>query len=103
MKITTVKCDECGVVKEDSNHWLHVDVHKNMPVIVIGRSAPELELERHDICGQGCFHRHLDKLLFPDKPVALFTEPVYAPPMYWADPDSPSSESGSIVDDDSPF
>lgn len=67
MKITTVKCDECGVVKEESNHWLHMDVREGDggPVIVMGDPVLDTDFARHDICGQGCFHRHLDKLLFP--------------------------------------
>ena len=71
MRIETVKCDECGVVKKDSNHWLHIDVLGPMePFIHLGHKEPDPSFERRDLCGQGCFHRHLDKLLFPEKPVA---------------------------------
>ena len=75
MKIETVKCDECGVVKEESNHWLHIDVHQGTadatPWINLGRHDLMPAWERRDLCGQGCFHRHLDKLLFPEKPGVL--------------------------------
>lgn len=95
MKITTVKCDECGVVKEESNHWLHVDVDMDSgPLVHINDAYVANGFERLDLCGQGCFHRHLDKLLFPEKPVALFVE---APPKYY-----PAPVPGPEGDDDGP-
>ncbi len=78
MRIETVKCDECGVVKDAANHWLSMDVEAAerpqgyLPAITIDLGGdPQEGFERHDICGQGCFHRHLDKLLFPEKPGVL--------------------------------
>lgn len=72
MKVETVKCDECGAIKGESNHWLVLDVFKDdgsplLPWIHIGDVSPEKGFERRDLCGQACFYKHLDGLLFAGK------------------------------------
>jgi hypothetical protein len=70
MTITTIKCDGCGREKGDANHWQRilvrptVDVDKP-PMIVVGSILGwnQDHDEFHDLCGESCFHRHLDKLL----------------------------------------
>lgn len=72
MRIETVKCDQCGAVKGESNHWLHMDVATNRDgniiYVSIGRAKTEQGFERMDLCGQECFHKILDALLFTQKP-----------------------------------
>ncbi len=80
MRVETVRCDQCGAIKGEGNHWLYVDVEKLAPWDSDGLHAPaktaEIMLghavviegyERHDLCGQDCFHKHLDALLFTPK------------------------------------
>lgn len=72
MKVETVKCDECGAIKGESNHWLALDVRNGAPFppwIHIGDIHVESEsgFQRRDICGQACFYKHLDGLLFAGK------------------------------------
>lgn len=76
MKFDGVKCDECGRVKGDVNHWIQISVweSKNSGVLAIGlgklgdlltltRTAPPVEPETHDLCGQDCLNKHTAKLL----------------------------------------
>jgi hypothetical protein len=77
MRVETVKCDQCGAIKGEGNHWLYVDVENiagtkhQRPVIIIDIDGdPQDNCERRDLCGQDCFHKHLDALLFTKpKPV----------------------------------
>lgn len=74
-KIKTVKCDECGVIKGESNHWLEIDISivGECPMVIVSNVEPRCPsgYERHDLCGQACFHKHLDTLLFPSTPKPL--------------------------------
>ncbi len=76
MRIETVKCDQCGVVKGESNHWLQMDVapfnrSDTFPKWRISVNdegpAPRPTYNRLDLCGQECFHKKLDTLLFAGK------------------------------------
>lgn len=73
MKVETVKCDECGAIKGESNHWLAIDVRpesisEGNQLISIGfKNVPSPNFNRRDLCGQACFYKHLDGLLFAGK------------------------------------
>lgn len=76
MKIENVVCDECGVVKGASNHWLSAGVFVG-PVfpyaVIMGdipRSGAEPQ-ELHDLCGEQCFHKHIAKLLRINPPAEI--------------------------------
>jgi len=70
------KCDECGRIQGEANHWEKIFVFKspktaNAGVVlgpiggnVIGVSSwSDCALESRDMCGQGCAMKHLAKLL----------------------------------------
>lgn len=92
------KCEECGAEHGLDNYlWVFIDVDVNRgPLVHLNDGELAHGFERRDLCGQGCFHRHLDKLLFPDKPVPMFVEPAYKPKLY--------EPCGKIMtEDDAPF
>jgi hypothetical protein len=72
MKATQILCDECKRVRGESNYWLKMGVLDVDPQaldrklqLTLG-AVPEKSLpgyEIHDICGQECFHKHIDRLL----------------------------------------
>lgn len=78
MKIENIVCDECGVVKGASNHWLSAGVFvgrvpKEPYAVIIGNiimSGAEPQ-ELHDLCGEQCFHKHIAKLLRINPPAEL--------------------------------
>lgn len=68
MKIAQTVCDECKRVRGEENHWLKVGVlvleDKSVQLtlgVVPEKSMPGYEV--HDICGEQCFHMHIDRLL----------------------------------------
>ncbi len=76
MRVETVKCDQCGAMKGEGNHWLKLKVAPalgDLPLAVHAstgendRTYLEESWETRDLCGQACFHKHLDALLFPEK------------------------------------
>lgn len=85
------KCDECGRIQGEANHWLKMAVHYSFPLseknsprdkmqpelvalgqiepgnLILGHSAGLAgmmeETTIHDLCGQGCAVKHIAKLL----------------------------------------
>ena len=72
MNFSGTKCDECGRIKGESNHW-----HQMGVLYSGGGNWVELgalmgptdmvtipkEYEVHDLCGEACFYKHIGKLL----------------------------------------
>jgi len=79
MTFQAVKCDECGRVQGEANHWLKMAVYlRNSVALIVAlgsvdenrRLFEEQEdytiadvIEIHDLCGQGCAVKHIAKLL----------------------------------------
>jgi hypothetical protein len=78
MKFEATKCDECGRILQEANHWvlMRVWVLDGFTVgIALGSEAlarnglmgvsdfTRATTELHDLCGQGCAVKHLAKLL----------------------------------------
>lgn len=87
MKFDGVKCDECGRVKGEVNHWIQIMAweSKNAGVLAIGlgklgdlltltRTAPPIVPTVRDLCGQDCLSKHLAKLLADAPPPAAEEE-----------------------------
>ncbi len=73
MTFSGTKCDQCGAIKGEANHWLLIDVQNRskeavgVPRIVIPPDDKLMDgYKRIDLCTQACFHKHLDALLFPE-------------------------------------
>ena len=89
-------CDECGKPKGDESGWrrIGIDFEVRPPdkvrAVVIGKLSLDDRIDEiHDVCGENCFHRHIDKLLQP----AIVTSPTIpsntAPPITNSASDSP--------------
>lgn len=79
MKVEQVVCDECKVVRGETNHWhkigvLQVErkgdslsnafVHYGVQLTIgIVPEKPMPGYEVHDICGLQCFDKHIHRLL----------------------------------------
>lgn len=76
MKFDGVKCDECGRVKGDVNHWITIqavmDTSGNCVGLVVGPIGENVitagefsgcKLEPRDLCGQDCNLKYITKLL----------------------------------------
>jgi len=77
MKFQATKCDECGRIQGESNHWVQVRVWSTdqgcvgvafgSMAVTNGAMAVSDQVvastEIHDLCGQGCAFRHIGKLL----------------------------------------
>jgi len=77
MKFQAIRCDECGRIQGDSNHWVQVRVWStdqgcvgvafgSMAVTTGAMAVSEKAVastELHDLCGQGCAFKHIGKLL----------------------------------------
>lgn len=77
MKFHGTKCDECGRIQSESNHWVQVRVWStdqgcvgvafgSMAVTTGAMAVSDLAVvstELHDLCGQGCAFKHIGKLL----------------------------------------
>lgn len=76
MKVAQTICDECKSIKKESNGWFKIGVLKLLAGpsdaepgervqltlgVVTDKELPGFEV--HDICGQRCFHKHIDILL----------------------------------------
>lgn len=77
MKFEAVRCDECGRIQGESNHWVKIVVFEKdadggtvgvalgpmipyvMGISDFSSAIPYL----HDLCGQGCATKHIAKLL----------------------------------------
>lgn len=75
MNFSGTKCDECGRIKGDANHWHQVGVY-TWPSVAGGMHTLMLlgepmeppsiagdDYEVHDLCGEACFYKHIGKLL----------------------------------------
>src|SRR5580698_142578 len=75
MKVEQVVCDECRRIKGESNHWKRIGVLQiknpeggvagTFPQLTLGvvPNKPMPGFEIRDICGEQCFHKHIDRLL----------------------------------------
>ena len=82
MKVEQLVCDECKAVRGEANHWHRIGVLTIMePVksvqlmlgVIPDKPIPNFEI--HDICGQQCYHKHIDVLLgFSKQPPPLPVE-----------------------------
>lgn len=70
MRVETVKCDECGAIKGESNHWLKIQVDPETGAVSVKHCVPMIGYQERDICGQACFHKYLDRILFGPLTVA---------------------------------
>lgn len=64
MTITQVKCDVCGVVKQETNHWFLVFISSGMrgfDVRVLLGDINTYDNPHEDVCGSECLHKLLDK------------------------------------------
>ena len=76
MNFSGTKCDECGRIKGESNHWHQMGVYVwpasegQSPLSVelgklhgapAGQAGDDYEI--HDLCGEQCLYKHLGKLL----------------------------------------
>lgn len=78
MTFQAVKCDECGHIQGESNHWTRMTIwlDRDAPDRCLGVAVGPVsedamatgeytmaKKEIHDLCGQGCAVKHLAKLL----------------------------------------
>jgi hypothetical protein len=70
MKVEQTVCNECNPprIKGESNHWMQIGVltmedGKKQLTLGIVPDKPLPGFEIHDLCGQQCFHKHIDRLL----------------------------------------
>ena len=63
-------CDECRKPKGDESGWRQIGVDfeisskTEVRALVIGKVTFDDQIDRiDDVCGESCFHRHIDKLL----------------------------------------
>jgi len=67
-QFNAVRCDECGRIQGESNHWTRIRVlfeeGKCVGVVIFPTFAlVPVEGEIRDLCGQGCAMKHVAKLL----------------------------------------
>lgn len=72
MNFSGTKCDECGRIKGESNHWHQLAVVRDNikgPLSIILGEMVDFKLnhahtlEIVDMCGEQCFYKHIGKLL----------------------------------------
>lgn len=69
MRKEQIFCDECGASKGEGNHWRQMGVVLDARImrrtlqVVLGSVIASEVTEIHDLCGDQCFHKHIDKLL----------------------------------------
>ena len=78
MKFEAVKCDECGRIQGEANHWVHIQawLDKNNVAQCYGVALGDVaegamatgvftmaKKELLDLCGQGCAMKKVAKLL----------------------------------------
>lgn len=82
LNFSGTKCDCCGRVKGEGNHWIKIGVLKDSGRVNIElgylfgpRIGADKFYEVHDLCGEACFHKQIGKLLkinqIPDAPVGV--------------------------------
>lgn len=65
MNFSGTKCDECGRIKGESNHWHQIgltDLDNGGVSLLLGTMHYDVDVV-HDLCGEACFLRHICKLL----------------------------------------
>jgi hypothetical protein len=64
-EVTTYKCDECGKLKQEGNHWFKAISGRGKWFFVInwGNDFPDLRGPRLDLCGLECAHKAMEKAL----------------------------------------
>jgi hypothetical protein len=61
MRIESVKCDMCGIQKQETNHWLYAKYRNESIHFSVGpEESPGYSL---DICGEECAHKILSQWL----------------------------------------
>lgn len=76
MKFEATKCDECGRIQGEVNHWVQIHVIKSPKTETVGvvmgqigdnvipaSDFSDCKLESRDLCGQGCAMKFVAKLL----------------------------------------
>jgi hypothetical protein len=78
MKFEAVKCDECGRIQGEVNHWIQMRVWESAnrtEAVMVGPAVNETwsiglhesgvpgTADTVDLCGQGCAFKHIAKLL----------------------------------------
>jgi hypothetical protein len=75
MKFEAVRCDECGRIQGEANHWVQVQAivrGEECAGIVVGPIEDNVitagnfsmyKLSARDLCGQACAVKHIGKLL----------------------------------------
>lgn len=70
MKVETYKCDGCGRMKGETNHWwVLMQFFARMPGFQVFAASPEAEIEREgvyeswDFCGETCLMKKISELL----------------------------------------
>lgn len=61
MKLETLKCDECGAIKKESNHWwklYKLGIANELATLTYGYTIFKIDphelLAELDICSEGC-------------------------------------------------
>jgi len=62
-----VRCDECGRIKGEANHWHQIGLTQALGKdgsisLLLGAMHYDVD-EVHDLCGEACFYKHIGKLL----------------------------------------
>ncbi len=79
MLAETIKCDECGLEKRETNHWLVAITRPGFEGILF-QPAEATESPRNplftykDLCGQGCAHTRLGRYLDDLKALFMSTQ-----------------------------
>lgn len=60
MKIASYKCDECGVQKQESNHWV-ICLHRNWLEFWPWSEEMAIKSGFLHLCGEGCAAKVLSK------------------------------------------
>jgi hypothetical protein len=72
-EVSTFRCDECGKIKEEANHWYKALVFRTPPAaskqfMVAPWDSPDLEFVIEDerilhLCGMGCAVKAMTKAM----------------------------------------
>ncbi len=78
MNFSGVKCDECGRLKGEANHWHQIGIIRSesgstwieLGTLMGSPIGAEKHYSIHDLCGEQCFVKHIFKLLRIGGPLA---------------------------------
>ncbi len=67
-QVQVTRCDECGRIQSEANHWVRIQVWFQegicVGVVVLKERLSLVETgEYRDLCGQGCAVKHIAKLM----------------------------------------